>query len=236
MVVRAVLPLAQLRIERRLELRDRAVYIRESVENLTSHDRPVAWTQHVTLGPPFLEPGITEFRASATRSQVLEGPFGQDDYLQPGAVFDWPLAPRRRPTAHDEWADLRVFNKAPASSAFTAHLMDPQRAHAYFAAFSPCARLAFGYVWKQAEFPWLGIWEENRSRRQPPWGGMSITRGMEFGVSPFAESRRRMIDRGRLFDVPTYRWIPAKTRVEVEYWAVASDAHRIPESLEWPGA
>jgi hypothetical protein len=33
-------------------------------------------------------------------------------------------------------------------------------------------------------------------------------------VSPMPESRRAMIDRGRLFDVPTYRWIPAKTRVE----------------------
>jgi hypothetical protein len=112
--------------------------------------------------------------------------------------------------------------------------MDPGRAHAFFVAFSPRARLAFGYVWKQSDFPWMGIWEENRSRANPPWNGQELTRGMEFGVSPFPESRRRMIDRGRLFDVPTYRWIPAKTRVEVEYRIVVQSATRIPERLEWP--
>ena len=46
------------------------------------------------------------------------------------------------------------------------------------------------------------------------------------------ESRRAMIDRGRLFDVPTYRWIPAKSRVEVEYCAVIQQADAVPELLE----
>ena len=47
---------------------DRTVRVREVVENLAGTDRPIGWTQHVTLGPPFLERGVTEFRASATRS------------------------------------------------------------------------------------------------------------------------------------------------------------------------
>ncbi len=112
--------------------------------------------------------------------------------------------------------------------------MDPRRAHAFFVAFSPRLRLAFGYVWRQSDFPWMGIWEENRSRLNPPWNGQAMTRGMEFGVSPFPESRRQMIDRCRLFDVPTYRWIPAKTKVEVEYRIVVQSAARVPEVLEWP--
>ena len=57
---------------------------------------------------------------------------------------------------------------------------------------------------------------------------------MEFGASPMPESRREMIDRGRLFDVPTYRWIPAKSRVEVEYWVIVRDADAVPEVLEQP--
>ena len=60
----------------------------------------------------------------------------------------------------------------------------------------------------------MGIWEENHSRRLPPWNGDTLTRGMEFGVSPFPETRRQMVDRGSLFDVPTYRWLPAKGRVK----------------------
>jgi hypothetical protein len=42
---------------------------------------------------------------------------------------------------------------------------------------------------------------------------------MEFGASPVAETRRQMIERGSLFGVPAFRWIPARTRVEVRYCA-----------------
>ena len=40
-----------------------------------------------------------------------------------------------------------------------------------FLAFSPTARLAFGYTWRRADFPWMGIWEENHSRTAAPWNG-----------------------------------------------------------------
>jgi hypothetical protein len=228
--MRAELPLAQLRFERTIALHDRAVRIRETIENIAAHDRPIAWTQHATLGPPFLEKGVTEFRASATRSQAGEGRFGDDDYLVAGAVFDWPHAPRSAGGV----ADLRRFNDAPASSAYTTHLMDPSREDAYFVAFSPRLQLAFGYVWRRADFPWMGIWEENLSRQGPPWHGKVLTRGMEFGVSPFAETRRQMIDRGRLFDTPGFRWAPAKSRIEAEYWAILEPAREIPTELRWP--
>ena len=87
LTMRADFPIAQLQFERQLELVDRTIRVREVVENVSSSDRPIAWTQHVTLGPPFLERGRTEFRASATRSVVFEGPFGVGDYLRPGAEF-----------------------------------------------------------------------------------------------------------------------------------------------------
>ena len=230
LTMRAHFPVAQLLFERRIELRNRAVKISETVESLCGFDRPIAWTQHVTLGPPFLERGVTEFRASATRSKVWETDFGIAPYLKAAAEFDWPIAPRRS----EGVADLRVFNATPSSSAFTAHLMDPRLDHSFFAAFAPAHKLMLGYIWKRADFPWMGIWEENHSRVHPPWNGTALTRGMEFGVSPYSESRREMIDRGKMFGVPTYRWLPAKGRLSAEYWAVTQDADSIPESLEWP--
>ena len=224
----ARLPLAALRVERRIDLHDRAVRIRELVENLSSFDRPIGWTQHVTLGAPFLQKGVTEFRASATRSKVFEGPFGDADYLQPGTVFEWPIAPR----SNGGVADLRLFTDAAQSSGYTAHMVDPRRPDAFFVAFRPDVRLAFGYVWHPADFPWLGIWEENLSREHPPWNRRTLTRGMEFGASPFPESRRKMIERNSLFGAPGYRWIPARTKVQVEYWAFVTAADSIPESLQ----
>jgi hypothetical protein len=224
------LPQARLGIHRSIELHERSVRIREQVENLTACDRPIGWTQHVTLGPPYLQHGQTEFRSTATRSQVFEHQVGEADYLEPGAEFTWPSAPR----ADGAVADLCRYTGAESSSAYTAHLMDPTREHAFFIAYTPAFQLAFGCIWHRAAFPWMGIWEENRSRRNPPWNLQSVTCGMEFGVSPFPESRRQMIDRARLFDVPTYRWIPAHSPVNVEYWIVARAAVAVPETLEWP--
>ena len=231
-IARAQFPLAQLAFERTIDLIDRTVRVREVVTNVSGTDRPVAWTQHVTLGPPFLERGLTGFRASATRSSVIGGSFGAGDYLRAGADFDWPEAPGRDGST----IDLRRYIDRPSSSAYTAHLMDQSQRDAFFVAFSPSARLAFGYVWRAADFPWMGIWEENCSRTHTPWNGVTVTRGMEFGVSPFPESRRAMIERGRWFDVPTFRWIPARTAVEVEYWIICHPADRIPEQLERPAS
>jgi len=217
LTLRTVLPSAEIRFERTIELRDQTAGIRESVENLSACDRPIAWTQHVTLGPPFLERGVTEFRLTATRSKVFESDFGSADYLKVGAEFDWPMAPR----SDGGLADLGAFTSAPASSAFTTHLMDPEREDARFVALHPGLGLAFGYTWKRADFPWTGIWEENHSRANPPWNGKTLARGMEFGASPMPESRRQMIDRRSLFGVPAYRWLPAKSRLEVRYRAFA---------------
>ena len=223
----AVLPAAQLRVERRIVLADRTVNVHESVENLSAIDRPIGWTEHVTLGPPFIEKGTTELRATATRSRVFEGTFGPDDTLVAGVDFDWPLAPRRS----GGFQDLRVYTTATRSSAYTAHLMDPAREEAFFVAFSPSASLAFGYAWRRVDFPWMGIWEENHSRTTAPWNGRTLTRGFEFGVSPMPETRRQMVERGRLFDTPTFRWIPGRRRIDVHYRAVLHRAERIPESL-----
>jgi hypothetical protein len=227
LTMRATLPLAQLRFERRITLVEDGARIRETVENLTALDRPTAWTQHVTLGPPFLQRGKTQFRASATRSRVLERTFGTDDYLVPSADFDWPYAPR----LDGGTDDLRVYSDRRASSAYTAHLMDTSRDTSFFLAFAPEYGLTFGYTWRRTDFPWMGIWEENHSRTSPPWNGETMTRGMEFGVSPMAESRREMVDRGRLFGVPGFRWLTARGIAEVEYSIVVRTDNGVPEQL-----
>jgi hypothetical protein len=223
-----VLPIAQLRFTRRIRLpaNSRSAAITETVENLSPLDRPIAWTQHVTLGPPFLEKGRTRFGANATKSKVIESDFtGGKGYMKIGAAFSWPMVPRL--DGGEE--DMQVFTARPVSGAFSTHLMDPASDQAWFLAWSPTHRLAFGYVWNRSDFPWLGIWEENCSRTQPPWNGVTITRGMEFGVSPFPEPRRAMIDRGRLFGVPTYRWLPAKTTARAEYRLFLAPSDTVPE-------
>lgn len=211
-----VLPLAGMRLERRLRLQDHQVWITETAENLTAVDRPVGWTQHVTLGPPFLAGGRTTFDIPATRSKVYESDFAQGKgRMRIGAEFDWPWCP----ATEGDPIDLRVASAAAVSAGYTAHLLDPAREEAWFTASNPDLGVEFGYRWRRADFPWLGIWEENHAREHPPWNRRTVTRGMEFGASPMPETRRQMVDRGSLFGAPGYRWIPARSGVTVEYQA-----------------
>jgi hypothetical protein len=229
LICRASLPMAQLAFERRIRLQagSRVVGIEERVENLSACDRPIAWTQHVTLGPPFLEKGRTLFRASASKSKVIENDFtGGHAHLKTAEEFYWPEAP----TVNGGIEDLQVFTSREKSGAFTTHLMDPSSDEAFFLAWNPGLKLACGYAWRRADFPWLGVWEENHLRESGPWNGKALTRGMEFGVSPFPESRRAMIDRHGLFGVPGYRWAPAKTTLKVSYRAFVAPAGSCPEA------
>jgi hypothetical protein len=112
--------------------------------------------------------------------------------------------------------------------------MDPSREDAFFVAYTPSAGVLVGYVWRRADFPWLGIWDENYSRKAPPWNGRTLTRGLEFGASPFPEPRRKMIDRGSMFGAPCYRWIPARSKATVQYAAFIRAAQTIPDEPDVP--
>jgi len=213
MIARAHLPLAQLDFEREIELRGNEVKIRETVTNLTGMDRPLAWTQHVTLGPPFLAAGITTLDMNAPKSMVFPADFGDAQPYKPGALFDWPHAPNKDGST----TDLRIQSTAERSAGVTCHVVE----RGSFEAFHPPTRLMFGYSWERADFPWISLWEENRSRTFPPWNGNAVTRGIEFGVSPFAEGRRAMVQRGSLLGVPAYRWLGARESATVHYTAFA---------------
>jgi hypothetical protein len=218
MIAKAHLPLAQLDFEREIELAANGVVkIRETVTNLTAMDRPLAWTQHVTMGPPFLEAGITKLNLNAPKSMVFPGDFGEAQPYKPGALFDWPHAPNKDGSI----TDLRMQSMAERSAGVTCHVVDPASEHGSFEAFHPPTCVLFGYQWKRTDFPWISLWEENRSRTFPPWNGNAITRGVEFGVSPFAEGRRAMVERGSLLGIPTYRWLGARESATVHYQAFA---------------
>jgi len=218
LTARCSLPAAQLQFERHIRIDGPRIHFAETVENMSILDRPIAWTEHVTLGPPFLEKGVTQFRAPGTKGHTLA--LNQD--------FEWPIAPRKGGAKED----LRVYTDVPVSGSFDSVLLDPHREKAFFFAFHPKTKVLIGYVWNRAGFPWLGIWVENYERNLPPWSNRTLTRGMEFGASPVAESRRAMIDRHSMFGVPAYRWIAARTKLHAEFYAFVTTADSIPESLE----
>lgn len=228
------MPLAQVRFHREITLHGEDVHIRECVTNLAAFDRPLAWTQHVTLGPPYLQPQTTQFRMTGDRGATIAGELGAPGYLQSGKLFAWPYARLTNGGAIDA---RKMKPEAPASS-YIAVRMVPQSAHASghasWTAWSPESRLAISYVWQRSDFPWLGLWEENRARSFSPWNSGEVARGLEFGTSPFPESRRANVERGRLLDTPCFRWLPALATLEVGYWIRTGITRAIPEIVEPP--
>ena len=225
LICRLHMPLAQLQFQRTLTLRGADVHIRETVENLAAFDRPLAWTQHVTLGPPYLHPATTEFRMTGDRAATLSGELGAPGYLAPGKLFAWPYAP----LAQGGMLDARSMKAEAPASSYLAVRMVPQGIHASWTAWSPDSKLAISYVWRRSDFPWLGLWEENGARTFSPWNSGEVARGLEFGTSPFPESRRAMVERGRLLDTPCYGWLPALATLHVEYWIRTAVTSAIPE-------
>lgn len=209
------LPAAQMRVTRTVALKpgSSAVWITETVENLSALDRPFGWNQHPTLGPPFVTSGETYFDAPGTWSQVYPKEFSKGERLQRGAEFEWPNAVGKG----GQSVDLRPFPVGKKNSDYTATLIDPKRKWAYFTATNAKKGLLVGYAWPRADWPWLANWEENHFRDGAPWRGKAVARGMEFGTTPWAESRRDAITLGKLHGVPVYRWISARAKQTLSY-------------------
>ena len=170
--------------------------IDETVENLGAWDRPIAWTQHVTLGP-----AVPRARQDAIRSRQ---PRSRERTTAISAICSnarWSSSGRMAPLTSGGVYDLRVYSDRDVSAGFTTHLMDPsKRDEVRSRPQTPALRS--GIDGSASDFPWLGIWEENQPAIAARGTESDDHRGMEFGVSPQPESRRAMIDRGSLFGVP----------------------------------
>lgn len=211
------LPIAQMTLTRTLAMTagSAVIRVREQIVNRARRDVPFTMCQHVTFGPPFLEAGVTLFDMPATRGQTFPGVFAPVQRLKESAAFAWPKGPGVKGSV-----DLRTAGKRPYGD-YTAHLMDPKQEYAWFSAVNPRQGLLVAYVWRRADYPWLGMWEEHNARKEQPWAGRSFTRGMEFANSPFPVGLRQAVDRGTFQGQRTYRWLPALGRLTFDYAILA---------------
>src|SRR5262249_50650582 len=165
----------------------------------------INWVQHATFGPPFVEPGESFLDVSATRGQVDEEE-SEHDSLKPGSSIEWPFG-----VSHSgERTNLRPFQPAPHSGTYFALLLDPKPPQNYFTMYNTNFPVLIGYLFPTSDNPWLGDFQENQRIIQRPWEGKVVTRGIEFGTTPFPEGLKKSVERGRMFGAPTYRWIGGK--------------------------
>jgi hypothetical protein len=202
------LPLVQEILNRTIRLVDgeNVVYVESEIESLVAFDRPLCWAEHATIGSPFLEPGKTVVDMSASRAKTRTYKDQGGGQLRHRFAnfqdFTWPNAPG----INGETIDIRAAPTALGFGDHTTCLMDPSRRLVWVTALHPEKRLLLGYIFRREEFPWTQNWEN-----YPPNG--KLARGLEFSTMPFDVPRREAVSLGTMFDTPTYRWLPAKSKV-----------------------
>jgi hypothetical protein len=215
----ATLPIVQEVFTRTFRMVDgeSVIYVESQLENLLGFDRPVNWAEHATIGSPFLESGVTVVDISGSRSQTRPFPAADSRRLDGGKDFTWPMAP----TVDGKSVDLRAAPFDPHWVDHSTTLLDPARNLAWVTALHPGRRLVFGYLFRREEYPWIQYWGN-----YPATG--KFARGMEFGTQPYDVSRRETIGLGSMFDTPTYRWLPAKSKIESRFLLFYA---RVPEGF-----
>lgn len=200
----AELPVAHLRVERKFSLLpgESVLRVDERVTNLHEAPRPLHWVQHATFGPPFASGNA---RTTASVHQCITWPLDYEgrDLLMRDTEFTWPYAPG----AEGKTVDLREFFTRRGTGVVVGAQQVTTKKHGFVAVCNESLRLAIGYVFPVAAFPWLAIWEENCARRSDPWFGEIQARGMEFGTTPLSLGNEAVDARGPLFGTPTSRTI-----------------------------
>jgi hypothetical protein len=209
------LPVAGLRFSREIRLRrgETVAYISETVINERKADHFFHWTQHVTLGPPFLGHDTSHIAIPGGRGRTHAGGYGGNDLLAAGRNFHWPYAPARTGGS----IDLRRPLAREGLGFVVSILLNPHRKMQYIAAVNHPHGLLLGYCFRHSDFPWVAIWEENKARTAKPWDGVCQTRGLEFGSTPSSVTRREAFAVSPLFGTPTFSVVPARGKTTASY-------------------
>jgi hypothetical protein len=183
------------------------VWVESDLENLLPFDRPARWAEHATIGSPFLEAGKTVVDMPAERSRTRGYPKEPDGYrLIANRDFTWPMAPAKTGGT----IDLRAAPLQAGTGGHTASLLNRSRRLVFVTALHPGKHLLVGWVFRREDYPWVQNWESFPNNN-------ALARGLEFGTQPFDLPTRETLQMSPVFDTPTYRILPAKSKLRTSF-------------------
>jgi hypothetical protein len=210
-VMTATLPLAGLKVQRRIELsgRDAFFVVREEIANLNKLGRVFNMVQHPTIGPPFLDEQ-TLVDANARRGFMQNSPLPNPE--EPAVV--WPEA---RQDGQPVNLRFLVRDHNPNVVSYT---IDEE--YGWTTASSPSQGLLIGYLWKTSEYPWFNAWRHVEN-------GKPAARGLEFGTTGLHQPFPILVAKGRIFGRAIYEYLDAGQTITKSY---ACFLFRIPKDYK----
>jgi len=218
------LPEAGMHFQRTISMRSGEARVRfeEEVTNLRRSDSPLAYQQHVTIGAPFLEPGVTRLDLPGTQAHTFPRSSGAADPLPPDTSFTWPDAPGA--------GRLDVFPRALPLEAVCTVALEPQDDLGYVAVSNPRLGLLLAYVFPVETYPWAALWYENQGIADAPYGGRTLAWGLEFGTAALQVGRIEMLAAGPLFGRRRFGVLSARETLRTTYEALLQ-----PIPSDWAG-
>ncbi|HAT09472.1 MAG TPA: hypothetical protein DCS97_02510 [Planctomycetes bacterium] len=190
------LALAGLIVRRAVSLDGDACILTTTVRHDGAAVRDIEWCEHTNLGGRFLD--TVDFAAPLDRVVVTShrddgerfaaDPVGLD--IDPAAALRFP-----RP------------DEAPCGDVLTGRIATGPAEAAWTAVNRTLGR-RFTCVFQRADWPWLALWTQHRSRRASPWNGLERVRGMELSTKPIPEAVVPPERRGAWLGRPTTCLIP----------------------------
>lgn len=180
------------------------VYVDSELESALGFDRPVNWGEHPSIAAPFLEPEkvVVDVSGRRSKTRAYDTAAARSRTLASFRDFEWPMAP----LIAGGTRDLRSAPANPASLDHVTTLVDPARAYGYVTALHTGSHYLLGYLFRRDEFPWVQDWQSYPK-------DLRMYRGIEFATQPFDVPRRETVQLNSMFEAPTYRWLPARSRI-----------------------
>jgi galactose mutarotase-like enzyme len=151
------------RLERvmRIEKGNPALFLDETVTNLSSQTLDFMWGHHPSFGAPFLKQGVRLF-IPTSKVEVTEPRFANSSILTPGAVFDWPHA-----LAGERSLDLSQI--LGPDGGFSELLYLQELRESWYALVDPQQAVGFGLAWEKEMFPYVWFWSVYGESPDYPW-------------------------------------------------------------------
>ena len=210
------LPRANLYLSRSISLPERgsSLLIEEQVENRSSSPRGIHWVQHLTLGPPLLEPGEAFVQASV--DNCLSWPLGYEgNAVLPDSIdFAWPKAP----TLDGSGIDLRNPFEQQGKGFVVAARVSQTSPLAFVAAANVRIGIMLLYCFRRERIFHGSPSGRKNACRWCSSGRGSLGRGGWSSAPPPCRSGQEVIrNMGSLFDTPVERILPAGGRYRARY-------------------